>query len=475
MKSIRKKSLSTAHRFQGWVLIGIIALLAGVGVYLVFHSHAASLTGDINTDGAVNGADLSILASNYNKAGTFTLAQGDINGDTHVTIIDLTLLAINWGSVGTTSSCTGVALTNGQSDINSHGPNTTFCLSGVHNNWSLVPQSGDQFIGDGTAVLDGTNTTQFAFQGSASNVVLDHLEIRNYIPNVQQAAIAATGSGWTLRSLQVHDNGTICPTAAAGTTCGSGTGPGGTYGGDGSSLGNGWHITGGRYYNNRDNGLAGNGTNTVVDGAEVDHNNFIDDTYTKPNITCDFEAGGIKSVANGLTVTNSNIHDNACRGLWTYINADGTTFTNNTVTNNWEEGIMIEISGAATISGNTVSGNGFKTAFSHFNGCSDRLGSGIFISTAGKTATSNGPILIYGNTVSGNCSAITGADDNRGGSYELANINIHDNNLIASTNVLAHNYFGMFVTDGDDLATHNIIFGPNNTLSGSINYCKLSC
>jgi len=54
--------------------------------------------GDINSDGFVNGADLSILAANYNKAGTYSFAQGDLDNNHVVNIIDLTLLAIAWGS-----------------------------------------------------------------------------------------------------------------------------------------------------------------------------------------------------------------------------------------------------------------------------------------------------------------------------------------------------------------------------------------
>lgn len=52
--------------------------------------------GDVNGDGHVTIADLSILASNYGKSG-MTRAQGDLNGDGVVNILDLSILATNWG------------------------------------------------------------------------------------------------------------------------------------------------------------------------------------------------------------------------------------------------------------------------------------------------------------------------------------------------------------------------------------------
>ena len=98
-------------------------------------------------------------------------------------------------------------MVNGQADINAAPAGTTFCLSGTHN-WNLTPKSGDRFIGP--AVLDGGHTTQYAFEpGSATNVTLSQLEIRNYAPSYQMAAVMTnqSSSGWTLRDLQVHDNG----------------------------------------------------------------------------------------------------------------------------------------------------------------------------------------------------------------------------------------------------------------------------
>lgn len=361
--------------------------------------------------------------------------------------------------------CFGVPLTTGQADINANGTDTTFCLSGTHN-WSLAPKAGDQIISDQTnpGILDGGNSTQYALTGSANNVVLDHVEVRNYTAASQQGAIHGSGSDWILRNLQVHDNGVN------------------GVGGDGSSLGVGWQILGGRYYNNRQNGLAGGvGTvgqaqGTVVDGAEIDHNNFTNDSYTTANISCGFEAGGIKWVGSNNTFTNLNVHDNSCRGLWADGDALNSTITNSRVTNNWQDGIMIEISGSATISGNTVSGNGFHSdqVDDLRAGCTWGWGSGILISTAGNIPTdTNGPINITGNTVTGNCSTITGIEQNRGTGFFLGNVSITGNTLVASSDPLALNKFGFFVDTGDDL-TNNNLAQSSNTLTG-VSFCGFNC
>src|SRR4051812_7917004 len=92
----------------------------------------------------------------------------------------------------------GVPMLNGQTDINAAPAGTTFCLSGTHN-WDLTPKTGDRFIGP--AVLDGGHATKYAFEpGGAKNVLLAQLEIRNYAPGYQMAAVMTnpSSSGWTL-------------------------------------------------------------------------------------------------------------------------------------------------------------------------------------------------------------------------------------------------------------------------------------
>jgi uncharacterized delta-60 repeat protein len=56
------------------------------------------LTGDVNRDRAVNGADFAILAGNFGKRG-MTYGQGDVNGDGAVNGTDFAMLAGNFGKL----------------------------------------------------------------------------------------------------------------------------------------------------------------------------------------------------------------------------------------------------------------------------------------------------------------------------------------------------------------------------------------
>ena len=56
----------------------------------------SSLPGDVNGDGRIDGADLSVLAGNWQASGGLGLTDGDCNGDGCVNGGDLSLLAANW-------------------------------------------------------------------------------------------------------------------------------------------------------------------------------------------------------------------------------------------------------------------------------------------------------------------------------------------------------------------------------------------
>ena len=336
-------------------------------------------------------------------------------------------------------------MTAGQRDIDAAPPGTTFCLSGTHN-WTLTPKSGDRFVGP--AVLDGENTTTSAFLGGGTaNVTLAHLEVRNYRAGDQEAAISAHGTtGWVFRDLQVHDNGTA-------------------KGGTGANLGVDSRVIGGRYYNNRTLGIGGGGgaDGWVIDGAEIDHNNFTDDNYTDRNTGCGYEGGGVKWTADNTTVKNSRIHDNACKGLWADLNADNATITGNDVYGNWDEGIFIEISSGAVVTGNTVSGNGLKNDNGSGSGCPWLWGGGITLASSDRAEVAH-------NVLSGNCNGITGTQQTRHEGHPglLEHLSIHDNLIVGpggKTGVAADN--------GANLTTRSIVFA-NNAFSNN-SFCGLHC
>jgi parallel beta-helix repeat protein len=352
------------------------------------------------------------------------------------------------------AACVGTPMTQGQSDINAAPAGTTFCLSGTHN-WTLSPKSGDKLIGPAT--LNGANSAQFAINaGSASNVELASLEIENYTPGDQQGAIEVTNpssaSGWTLLNDQVHDNGTVGGTGSAG--------------GAGSNLGDGWQVIGGRYYNNRQEGFGGAiGNNVVLNSVRIDHNNFTNDSYTTANIDCGYEAGGFKWVANNVTVENSTIDDNACKGLWSDINSNGAVIKNNVVSNNWGEGIFLEISSNATVTANTVTGNAFHdTSGSCVNDAVWMFGGGI-------TLAASDHVTVTGNNVSGNCNGITGVQQSRPDGHPGM---LEDDTISGNSISGPGGRTGAATDEGSNLAAQAIVFS-NNTNTNGMSFCNLSC
>jgi parallel beta-helix repeat protein len=378
--------------------------------------------------------------------------------------------AQNARGFGPSSALSCVLMGAGQADIDAQPAGTRFCLSGTHD-WTLTPKSGDTLTGP--VVLDGANRRDFAVVAAdgVNNVTLSGLEIRNYVAGDAKGAIhtprPSLATGWTLDDLRVHDIGN-------GTTDGAGV-----------ELGVGWRVVGGRYFNTRQEGLtAGSGAHDiVVDGAELDHNNFTNDAYTTRSHSCSDEAGGFKFVADDVTVRNSKIHNNACKGLWSDLAATNVVLTNNTVYDNWDEGIFVEISGTVEITGNDVFGNGFH----NLNGSAGApcgswaWGGGITLSTSGRTHTRNDAIDVGHNRVLGNCSGITGADQHRTERHcgvaplcELANVSVHDNTIGGSTVLGALNLTGAWRDDDDDLAAHTIVF-TKNTFTRGATFCGLAC
>jgi parallel beta-helix repeat protein len=355
----------------------------------------------------------------------------------------------------------------GQSDINSQPAGSRFCLSGTHN-WTLHPKSGDVLVG---GILDGGHSRSFAVVADANvtNVTLSGIEIRNYTiggENFRGAITVQDGSAkdWRLNNLRVHDIGS-------------------NNNGAGTELGNGWVVNGGRYYDNRQEGLTnGEGQGFTLHGVESDHNNFTDHTYTTRAHSCGDEGGGMKFVASNVTIDQSSyFHDNACSGVWSDLSSTNIVIKNSRFVNNWESGIVLEISGAAVVTGNTVTGNGFRMENTENNGCGWGWGGGITLSTSGQTHTSNGPIDIGFNHVAGNCNGITGVDQLRSEHHcdvspkcELAHIRIHDNEIVGSSVRGAANMTGAWEDSGDDLTKHDIRFA-GNTFSGGAKFCGVTC
>ena len=304
--------------------------------------------------------------------------------------------------------CSGVALSPSsdlQAAINGAPSGTTFCLaSGTYHPSSLAPKSGDVVDGGNRqAVWDGQGTLTYAVHSSsASNVTLRGLVIQNYNNPAQSGAIQSFGSsGWVLANNDINHNHGV-----------------------GVAVDGGAQVLNNHLWYNHQEGYACHGNHDLFQGNEIDHNNWL------MEYSPGWEAGGGKCWATQyLTFRDNYSHDNGGPGLWTDTDNVYTTYDSNTVKNNWGAGIFHEISYAATISNNNVSGNGFGES----NGW--LWDAGIQISSSGGQSAAT-PIAIYGNTVTNNYNGIGLLQQNRGsgalGTYLVQNVNVHDNTVTMS-------------------------------------------
>jgi parallel beta-helix repeat protein len=344
----------------------------------------------------------------------------------------------------TPSSCGGGGVSIGtgddaQSVVNAHAAGSTYIVkAGTHyRNFSVRPKSGDTFCGEPDAILDGGRSLQFAFYGGGTNVTLDSITVQNYNTGRQNAAIHPdqNATGWVVRNVSALRNYWAGLQAADGMK-----------------------ILGGHYNDNDQLGIAGGTTTEVtLDGLDSDPATFDGPEMARNrtvHASCDFEAGGMKWVIGRVTIRNAHVHDNACRGLWGDINANGALIENNLVEDNWAEGIFYEISQNAIIRNNRVyrNGNGHRSGW-YWDG--------------GITVASSSGVEVYGNRLSGNYNGITGTQQDRTDStpptHLLDDYHVHDN-LICAVGA-GGEPTGVEADNGANLASRDITFNNNTTRS----------
>jgi len=328
---------------------------------------------------------------------------------------------------------------NAQRVVDAHGPGTRYTVkAGVHlRNFSVQPKSGDTFCGEPGAVLDGGRTLKTAFSGDATDVTLDSITVQEYNSGWQGGAIHpdTRARDWVVRNVSALRNYWAGLMAADGM-----------------------RILGGHYNDNDQLGISGNAaTGIVLDGLDSDPTTF-DGPEMARNRTlhadCDYEAGGMKWDMGQVTVRNTHVHDNACKGLWADINARGALIEHNLIEDNHEEGIYYEISQDAVIRDNHVYGNGLDGRGWYWGG--------------GITVTSSFNVEVYGNRLSGNYNGITGTQQDRTDStppaHLLEDFNVHDNLICATDGGRAT---GVIADNGDNLAARDITFTRNTIQSAS--------
>ncbi len=270
------------------------------------------------------------------------------------------------------------------------------------------------YVGDDpTGRTVETSVTPHAFaawhpgmgESYVADVTIRGLVVEKYANPAQSGAVQAAGaddgnvgqglsSGWTIADSEIRLN------HGAGVRTGHGT-----------------RLTGNRIHHNGHLGVSVRGTGVEVSGNEISHNNTA-------GFAIEWEAGGLKATATrDLVVRGNHVHHNHGFGLWTDIENIDTLYEGNTVTDNFGAGIFHEISYAARVIDNVVTGNGFGTHEWFY-------GAGILIAHSPD-------VEVAGNHVAGNADGIAGIQQARGegahGPHRLDNLWVHDNHVVLTS------------------------------------------
>jgi parallel beta-helix repeat protein len=270
-----------------------------------------------------------------------------------------------------------------QTVVNAYPGNTTFCLkAGIHRIASAVsPKTGNRFVGEYGAILDGTGwTTDDPDQGAfrAHDHVVDNVTIRNLvIRNMPRKAIHASftaATGWTIEynELTLNGTGVAAPNQSA--------------------------VRHNYVHHNTVGGYSAyRAVNTTFENNEIAYN------------------GGEQKIVGAANVIfrNNFVHNNAADGIWYDADNTGSLIEGNQVDDNGREGISYEISGRGVIRNNTIR----RSATT-----------GIFISTSRDVEIDNNTLEdnFRGIQYFLNCDAVGGGSVG----FDLANDTARDNTII---------------------------------------------
>lgn len=291
-----------------------------------------------------------------------------------------------------------------QAAVDAAGTGTTFCLrAGTFSITSpITPKTGDTFVGEFGAILDGTSWTStpnnYDAAFMAHNQDIDNVTIRNLvIQNMPERGIHAYPSfsdGWVVEYTEVANNfsGVSVGNTSTVRHCHLHHNTGDSQGGN---------IPNGGY-------IVSLSHDVLFEDNEIDHNG---DTQK------------VIDQSTNITFRRNYVHDNAGPGIWLDGDDSVVLVEDNTIEDNGTFGVFYEISAYGTIRNNIIRRSG---------------DSGIFISTSHD-------VEAYGNTLEdnfrsvnliANCSIIGGGSL----TWDLANNNIHNNiiNVGSQVGVLAN-------------------------------------
>jgi hypothetical protein len=368
-----------------------------------------------------------------------------------------------------------------QTLVTQYPPSTTFSLApGIHRLQSVVPQTGDSFVGQTGAVLSGAALlTSFTPSGSYWTAHVQVTKAATYpgecnpafpactypedlffnnVPKTRVTNVSAVGPGkWyldystgtvymgdnpagytveisllryaftggahsvTISNMTIEQYACVAQSGAINGAVGSlwWTIQGNEIRynhGRGITSGNGMFISNNRVHHNGQLGMGGGGTNFTVQNNEISYNNYSGYSYY-------WEAGGLKFAgAHDVMIQYNYSHNNVGPGFWNDIASHFITYNANQASANVVAGIMTEISYNITISNNYIWNDGYNP-----DGSGIWWGAGILVSNSSN-------VSIYSNVVSNCMDGIGGILANRGNGpdgqpYLLQNMTVTSNTV----------------------------------------------
>jgi beta-glucanase (GH16 family) len=167
------KSFLKPFGFTRVKLASVSLVILVISLSFSYYSHAAGLTGDINSDGVVDTFDLSFLLSSYNSSGSACITNSsftcDLNGDNFINIFDLSTLLSHWGQ---TSGGSGAPV-NTAEPVVSGTVATGSTLTTTNGSWSGSPTSftyqWQDCAKDGTVCSDISGATANTYAVTAGD------------------------------------------------------------------------------------------------------------------------------------------------------------------------------------------------------------------------------------------------------------------------------------------------------------------
>lgn len=260
----------------------------------------------------------------------------------------------------------------------------------------VVPKNGNTYIGAPGAVLDGLSICQYAFTQHATNVMISHLEIMNFVCPFDEFAVNHdTGDDWTIEYCHIHHNG--------GAAIGVGTDNTIRY----CWLHHNQQYGFSSYKSPVNDGLTPAITNVLVDHCEISHNGDMrDEVRPDGTSTGNGRNGSCKFWdTQGITVSNSWVHHSSGTAIWADTNNISCLLDGNLIEDNAGVGFFYEISYNFKVTNNTFRRNNFSQGVSNNQAGDSFPRAAIYISESGgdsRVAALYASSEISGNTFSNN-------------------------------------------------------------------------